>query len=188
MADQVKTDISDIVQVAQKQRRRQQMDLEKLERYGMLTPTGKNWLIQAVDPFHDSEIPHTGFPDLSCSSSVTQCIQVSGNIQCPSAITTGTWDCNIVAWPEVSNVATTTNKVGLSVRLPVPFVMTNSSTTTSAYPIGGVSAVPLPQAEAHMVPQLPYILHLYAVSRLHTWKEHYVLLRWGSRSSTLLRP
>jgi hypothetical protein len=45
-------------------------DLVELERSNMLTPQGKCWLIQALDPFHDTDIPPTGFPDANIGGSI----------------------------------------------------------------------------------------------------------------------
>jgi hypothetical protein len=67
-------------------------DLVDLERITMLSKQGKNWLIQALDPFHDTDIPPTGFPDANIGGSIVQEVKSSVQISVPSSVTTGTWD------------------------------------------------------------------------------------------------
>jgi hypothetical protein len=67
-------------------------DLVELERSTSLTKQGKNWLIQALDPFHDTDIPPTGFPDANIGGSIVQEVKSSIQISAPSSVTSGTWD------------------------------------------------------------------------------------------------
>jgi hypothetical protein len=67
-------------------------DLVELERSTMLTKQGKNWLIQALDPFHDTDVPPTGFPDANIGGSIVQEVKSSIQISAPSSVTSGTWD------------------------------------------------------------------------------------------------
>lgn len=65
-----------------------------------LSECGKDWLIAALDPFHDTQLPRLeGIPDLADSPSVVQCIKQTMTISCPAAITTGTWDCHVIDLP-----------------------------------------------------------------------------------------
>jgi hypothetical protein len=63
-----------------------------------LTETGRDWLIAAVDPFHDTPLNVTGYPDVNEASSVMQCVKLSAVLACPSTIT-GNWDCHIHNFP-----------------------------------------------------------------------------------------
>jgi len=72
--------------------------LERFESSGRLSREGKNWLIQATDPFHDTDIEYTGFPDMTIGSSVVQCVKVQTTLSKPSGIT-GNWDCHICNLP-----------------------------------------------------------------------------------------
>jgi len=67
--------------------------LDKLSSMTGMTEAGKNWVTACVDPFHDTPINCTGFPDTANQSSVVQCVKLSSSISMPSAITTATWDC-----------------------------------------------------------------------------------------------
>jgi hypothetical protein len=67
-------------------------DLVELERSTVLTKQGKNWLIQALDPFHDTDVPPTGFPDANIGGSIVQEVKSSIQISAPSSVTSGTWD------------------------------------------------------------------------------------------------
>jgi hypothetical protein len=71
-----------------------------------LTPEGANALIQLIDPFHDTDVPPTGFPDFSTDASVVACVEKTVSIQCPASITTGTWDCNIFTLPLLAGTQT----------------------------------------------------------------------------------
>lgn len=115
-------------------KRKQLAALEKFEKFNMLTPQGKNWLIAATDPFHDSPLTLEGYPDLNVAGSIVQCVKKSTQISCPSGITTGTWDCNMVLWP-VGN-----SMVGLSANCFNGSVVADS-TTSAPFNVGGFGAV-----------------------------------------------
>jgi len=125
-----------IIQENAKSKRRQVGDLEKMVGYGSLSEAGKNWLIQAIDPFHDSEVPVTGYPDMVTTPSVCQAIRQSVSVSVPSTVTTGTWDCNITAFPCPFASATT----GLAINVPVPGVYQSNGATTNPYVTTGVTS------------------------------------------------
>jgi len=69
-----------------------------IERMGG-TQCGADWCIAALDPFHDSAISDLrGFPDGACMKSVVEVVTSAATISCPSSITTGTWEAQIVNW------------------------------------------------------------------------------------------
>ncbi len=94
------------------------LQLAALERAKLLTPNGKNWLIQAVDPFHDYDIPISGYPDVSTSASVVQLVKQQLQITVPTAgsgaVASGAnWDCSIVLFPTLTPATyITSNQVG----------------------------------------------------------------------------
>lgn len=59
----------------------------------------RNWLVQALDPFHDTDIPPTGYPDWATSESVVAVIEQSATISAPAGQSTGTWDCHVFSMP-----------------------------------------------------------------------------------------
>jgi len=63
-----------------------------------LTPEGLNWLIAATDPFHDSEIIPSGFPDVSMSRSIVQIVNQTYNIPSP-VLGSALWDCHMFLNP-----------------------------------------------------------------------------------------
>jgi hypothetical protein len=64
-----------------------------------LTPEGKQWLIAAIDPFHDTPVDCRGFPDTNEAASVVQVIKMSAQISQPG-VTAGTnWDLHIHSFP-----------------------------------------------------------------------------------------
>jgi len=81
-----------------------------------LTEPGKEWLIAAVDPYHDAPVNCTGFPDVNEAASVVQVIKLSTAIAAPTAAGSGNWDCHIHQFPWFNggagrggNYANTTN-------------------------------------------------------------------------------
>jgi hypothetical protein len=73
--------------------------LEKIGSRIGLTECGRDWLIGAVDPFHDTPLRIEGYPDVNEASSVVQVIKLSANVTAPSEVTTGLWDAHFVQFP-----------------------------------------------------------------------------------------
>jgi hypothetical protein len=64
-----------------------------------LTPCGRDWLVAALDPFHDNQLDHlTGYPDAVTSCSVIRQVKLSLEIA-----TAGSEDVYIVCWPWLGN-------------------------------------------------------------------------------------
>jgi len=76
--------------------------LEKIGARIGLTDCGRDWLIGAVDPFHDTPLRIEGYPDVNEASSVVQTVKLSTNIVVPVGIV-GNWDCHIVQFPWLHN-------------------------------------------------------------------------------------
>jgi len=68
-----------------------------------LSPDGKDWLVSALDPFHDFDHPLAGYPDADCSSTVVSCYQYAMDISKPATVATSTWDAHIFTLPVISN-------------------------------------------------------------------------------------
>lgn len=61
-----------------------------------MTKEGRNWLIKAVDPFHDLPVEIEGFPDGQIGESVVQTIPLSLEVSRPATVpSTDNWDCLI---------------------------------------------------------------------------------------------
>lgn len=73
--------------------------LAKLSEKLGITPKGEHWLIGALDPFHDTPLEVCGYPDGNKNPVCVQLVRQSYNLQCPAAITTGTWDAMIMSLP-----------------------------------------------------------------------------------------
>jgi len=81
-----------------------------------LTPSGKEWVIAAVDPYHDTPLNCCGYPDNNEAASVVQVVKLSTALVVPSQASTGNWDCHIHSFPWMEggkgvggNFALTTN-------------------------------------------------------------------------------
>lgn len=79
--------------------RRARSTLNSLINNRMITAEGMNWLVQATDPFHDTEIPPTGFPDPDTSRSLVQTYVYTQQLVAPSGLATPTWDAHVFFLP-----------------------------------------------------------------------------------------
>jgi len=64
-----------------------------------LTETGLAWLVAATDPFHDSAVTPTGFPDLNSTNTLVQCYTQTAAITAPSSAGSGSWDAHFLFCP-----------------------------------------------------------------------------------------
>lgn len=79
--------------------RKQAQLLDQLVGSKALSPSGRSFLIAALDPFHDEEIRIDGFPDITSSRSVVQCLQYVKTITKPTGLPAGDWDCHMFNVP-----------------------------------------------------------------------------------------
>jgi hypothetical protein len=83
--------------------------LERLERSGALTEDGKAWIIQALDPFHDTEFAPTDMPDFSRQGCIVQCIKRTMTVSKPATIEAAhpgeNWDCHVSTGPFLAATA-----------------------------------------------------------------------------------
>jgi hypothetical protein len=64
-----------------------------------LTECGRDWLIAALDPMHDSRLTKLdGWPDVEGSASVVCCVKQSVTVASNQGATAN-WDCHVVQWP-----------------------------------------------------------------------------------------
>jgi hypothetical protein len=69
-----------------------------------LTEDGKEWLVAALDPFHDYNHQIAGYPDTDVSQTVVSCYQYEMNLAAPAAIAVGaTWDAHVFSLPTLSS-------------------------------------------------------------------------------------
>lgn len=70
-----------------------------------ITPAGKDWLIAALDPFHDTELKNLqGWPDVETGYSVVQKVKQSIALVNPGGIFAGiNWDLWVVTTPQLDN-------------------------------------------------------------------------------------
>jgi len=64
------------------------------------TPSGSDWCMAALDPYHDTELENLrGFPDGTGNASIVQVVSETFTIGAPTGLTTTTWDCHASFWP-----------------------------------------------------------------------------------------
>jgi hypothetical protein len=74
--------------------------LNKLTSNGSVTPSGRDFLIAALDPMHDTQLKElAGWPDVETASSVVRCVKQTVTVSTPFTTTTPNWDCHVVTWP-----------------------------------------------------------------------------------------
>jgi hypothetical protein len=105
-----------------------------------MTEKGRNWLIGALDPYHDTPLDVCGYPDGNKNPVCVQIVKQSFNLACPSAITTGTWDAQIISTPFCKPVRfSNASQMGGTNSNPTNTIYHNS--TGSNVTIGGVTAI-----------------------------------------------
>jgi len=77
---------------------------------GQLTEDGKNWLYEVTDPFHDTPLSPSGFPDLNTCNTIVQTFTTTTNVAAPTSVGTSPWDCQVFFNPLTAG--TTTQSVG----------------------------------------------------------------------------
>jgi len=124
--------------------------LEKLVNGRKITPSGADWLITALDPFHDTQLKNLqGWPDVETGPSVVRCVKQSYTLAAPSSIPSGTnWDCHVIMWPWHESI---------------PFLPSNSrnnnqvdflNLTVGQGSVGGIQAYAVP-AGTNLLPVVP---------------------------------
>jgi hypothetical protein len=74
--------------------------LNRLVTEQKITSCGRDWLIAALDPFHDSQLDNLeGWPDMECGASVVRCVKKSTSVTVPTALAGQNWDCHIAMHP-----------------------------------------------------------------------------------------
>lgn len=64
----------------------------------VLTEQGKDWLVAALDPFHDFSHPIAGYPDTDAAQTVVSCYNYQTTVVKPAAVV-GNWDCHVFNTP-----------------------------------------------------------------------------------------
>jgi len=78
--------------------------LDSLVAAHKLTADGKDWLVTAMDPFHDFNHQIAGYPDADVSQTIVACYQYEKVIAKPTSAV-GNWDCHIYSMPVLSCTA-----------------------------------------------------------------------------------
>lgn len=84
--------------------------LDQLVTNHRLTSDGRDWLICALDPFHDLNHQAAGYPDADGSQTIVSCYQYQADISAPAGVA-GNWDAHFYTTPFATSQ---TMRVGLS--------------------------------------------------------------------------
>lgn len=68
-----------------------------------LTPDGRDWLVTALDPFHDLDHPLAGYPDADTSRTLVSSYQYAVDISKDPALPVGNWDAHVFTLPFVQS-------------------------------------------------------------------------------------
>lgn len=84
---------------------RGQKILDNLSSNGVINPDSRNFLLAALDPYHDSEFPvPIGYPDGCTQRSVVRCINMSTTVG-KEGEPTGAWNCIMSTQPFLDSIA-----------------------------------------------------------------------------------
>lgn len=116
--------------------------LENAVSFGQLTPSGRDFLIAAIDPFHDTQLKELqGWPDLETSSSVVRLIKQTLSIKAPPSVGTGDWDLYLDLWPWMNNTLFWNSAYGTGTRVNNNI---NVDTNGPNVALGGLTAFAVP--------------------------------------------
>lgn len=114
--------------------------LEKFAKRTGMSEEGKQWLIAAIDPFHDKPLAVKGYPDGTPGKSFTQCHKLAMDIAKPANLSAGgTWDClistsNFLSCPVDEAVMGEMRSASNEWQL-------NANSATGRVPVGGLTVV-----------------------------------------------
>lgn len=77
--------------------------LDSLVMNKSITPDGKDWLVTALDPFHDFNHQIAGYPDADVSQTVVACYQYEATITKPAGLASGNWNAHVWTMPVCSS-------------------------------------------------------------------------------------
>jgi len=120
------------------------LNLDMLIEQKVIERDSKDWLIQMLDPFHDTPITAKGMPDTNLGKSVIQEVQYTQSLKQPASIgNTNNWDTQIVLWPIPRQYTPTVNSLMLT-NAPSGALYNGllkyPGSGINLFPIGGVTA------------------------------------------------
>ncbi len=122
--------------------------LDRIVQSGRLTSKGRDWLIAAVDPMHDTQLPDLqGWPDIADQPSVVRCVKKTVTLHAPSGLAEGdTWTAMMMTLPVLNqrtvhvadNVCDVYKYVSDTDRMPIgPLVIKTFPSTITDWSIEG---------------------------------------------------
>lgn len=87
--------------------------LDKMVTSSVISDDGADWLVSAVDPFHDRDVTLAGYPDMQSASTVVQLVKKQFLVTMPTSITSSTWDCQVTMFPTLSQANGTPNVLAI---------------------------------------------------------------------------
>jgi len=66
---------------------------------GTVNAKAVDWLTTATDPFHDTAVEASGYPDINTVSTLTQCFTYTTSISTPTPLTNATFDAHVFFVP-----------------------------------------------------------------------------------------
>jgi len=84
--------------------RRAAGSIDRLVRDRAVSKEARDWLIAAIDPFHDQELSVKGYPDLNISPSVVQLVKQSVTVSSPDSTPTANWNAHVFSLPIMDRV------------------------------------------------------------------------------------
>jgi hypothetical protein len=116
--------------------------LDKIAQKLGITEGGKQWLIAAIDPFHDEPLNCVGFPDGSTAPTITRVIKYTATINAPTGTTAGAnWDCLVLdtPFPNAVRFNTAYQQCYNGATVPLNEWYSDSADTPGIFSMGGVT-------------------------------------------------
>lgn len=130
--------MTDELQLVGNSGRRTRALLNRMISGKQLSEDGLRWLVQQTDPFHDSKIEPTGYPDGDISRSIVRCIRVTDTLTKPGTLAAGKWDARVDLYPVLGGtpVARTTQSYPDAPSVGGSFALARGPLSVVSGPVG----------------------------------------------------
>ncbi len=122
--------------------RRAKAIIDSLLEKKAVTQEAINWLTYATDPFHDSPLPPSGFPDINTNASLVQAFTYTTNISAPAATGSNPWEAHVFFVPVSAFIqANGTSSLNAFAYNPLTMQITTPSTANMTSLLAGYNVL-----------------------------------------------
>jgi len=117
--------------------------LNRMQARNGLTEAGKQWLITALDPFHDFDFRCRGMPDKENKPTVVECVKLTVPVVAPAGVGTGTWQAHVSINPYIVDTSTSLLAGNATGFLGQESYATDVESVIQSTGVGGSTALPI---------------------------------------------